>query len=69
MGIFHNLEQNLYNLNENTRSWISKSILRKENGAGSTQIPWLLAILQSYNHQNIMVLAQKQKYKSEEQVR
>ena len=49
--------------------WIAKAILRKKNSAGgkadySRCWPWHQTTLQSYRHQNRMVLAQKQKYRS-----
>ena len=37
-----------------TKTWIAKAILRKKNGIGGTS-----TILQSYSHQNNMVLTQK----------
>ena len=51
------------------RPQIAKAILRKKNGAGNNQAPGLQTILQSYSHQDGMVLAQKQKYRSMEQDR
>ena len=48
---------------------IAKAILRKKNGTGGNQLAWLQALLQSHSHQDSMVLAQKQKYRSMEQNR
>ena len=45
---------------------IAKAILRKKNGAGGIN---LQTVLQSYSHQDSMVLAQKQKYRPMEQDR
>ena len=42
---------------------IAKAVLRKKNGTGGINIhAWLQTILQSYSHQDSMVLAQRQKY-------
>ena len=48
---------------------IAKAILRKKNGTGINwnQLAWLQALLQSHSHQDSMVLAQRQKYRSMEQ--
>ena len=45
---------------------ISKAILRKNNGTGGINLPDLKTILQSYSHQDSMVLAQRQKHRSME---
>ena len=45
----------------------SQSNLEKEKLSWRNQAPWLQTILQSYSHQNSMVLSQKQKYRSMEQ--
>ena len=54
------------------RPRIIKAVLRK-TGAGAMEleesISWLQIILQSYSHQDRMVLAQKQKYRAMEQDR
>ena len=47
----------------------SQSNLEKEKQSWRNQAPWLQSVLQSYSHQNIMVLAQKEKYRSMEQER
>ena len=47
----------------------SKSNAEKEKKSWRNQAPWLQTILQIYSHQNSMVLAQKQKYRSMEQDR
>ena len=47
----------------------SQSNLEKEKQSWRNQMPWLQTILQSCSHQNSMVLAQKQKYRSMEQDR
>ena len=45
----------------------SQSNLEKEEWNWRTRSAWLQTILQSYSHQNSMVLAQRQKYRSMEQ--
>ena len=45
----------------------SQSSLDKEEWSWRNQPSWLLIILQSYSHQDSMVLAQKQKYRPMEQ--
>ena len=45
----------------------SQSILEKEEWNWRNQPAWLQTILQSYSHQDSMVLAQRQKYRSVEQ--
>ena len=47
----------------------SQSNLKKEKQSWSKQAPWFQIILQSYSHQNIMILAQRQTYRSMEQDR
>ena len=51
------------------RPRIAKAILRKKKWSWRNQAPGLQTILQSYSHQDSMVLAQKQKYRSMEQDR
>ena len=45
----------------------SQSYVEKEKCSWKNQAPWSQVILQSYRHQNNMVLSQKQKYRSTEQ--
>ena len=47
----------------------SQSDLEKEEWNWRNQYSWLQTILQSYSHQDSMVLAQRQKYRSMEQNR
>ena len=47
----------------------SQGSLEKEEWGWRSQTSWLQIILQSYNHQDSMVLAQKQKYRPMEQDR
>ena len=47
----------------------SQSNLEKEEWNWRNQPTWLQSILQSYSHQDSMVLAQRQKYRSMEQIR
>ena len=51
------------------RSLNSQSNLEKEDWCWRNQLSWLLAILQSYNHQDSIVLTQRQKHTSMEQNR
>ena len=69
LAFFRELEQkNSQFVWKHKRPQIAKAILRKKNGDGKSG-PGLQTILQSYSHQDSMVLAQKQKYRSMEQDR
>ena len=48
------------------KSWIAEPILEKEIWNWRNQPAWFQTILQSYSHQDSMVLAQRQKYRSME---
>ena len=70
MAFFTELEQkNLKIFMETQKTLNSQSNLEKEKQNWRNQAPWLQTILQSYSHQNSMVVAQKQKYRSMEQDR
>ena len=45
----------------------SQSSLEKEEWSWMNQFSWLQTVLQSYSHQDIMILAQKEKYRPMEQ--
>ena len=47
----------------------TQSYPEKEKWSWRNQAPWLQSILQSYSHQNHMVLVQRQKYRSVEKDR
>ena len=69
MAFFSGLEQKiLYFVWKHKRSQTAKAILRKKN-SWRNQDPWLQIKLQSYSHQNSVVLAPKQIYGSMEQGR
>ena len=69
-GIFHrNRTKNFTICMETQNTLKSPSTLEKEKWSWRNQAPWLQTILQSYSHQDSMVLAQKQKYRSMEQDR
>ena len=74
-GIFHRTRtKNLKICMETQKTLNSQSNPEKEkrswrNQAPWLQTPWLQTILQRYSHQNSMVLAQKQNYRSMEQDR
>ena len=54
---------------ETQKTLSSQSYPKKEKWSWRNQVPLLQTILQNYIHQNSMVLAQKQKYRSMEQDR
>ena len=54
---------------ETQKTLNSQSSLEKEEWTWRSQASWLQIILQSYSHQDSMVLAQKMKYRSMEQDR
>ena len=70
MTFFTELEQkNLKICMETQKTLNSNNNLGKEKQSWKNQAPWLQTILQSYSHQNSMVLAQKQRCRSTEQDR
>ena len=69
-GIFHRTRtKNLKICMETQKTPNSQSNLEKEKQSWRNQAPWFQTILQSYSHQNSVILAQKQKYRSMEQNR
>ena len=69
-GIFHRPITNNFTIcMEIQKTSNSQSNLEKEEWNWRNQATWLQALLQSYSHQDSMVLAQRQKYRSMEQNR
>ena len=61
--------QFLWKYKKKKKTQIAKAILRKKNGTGGINLLDFQALLQSHSHQDSMVLAQRQKYRSMEQNR
>ena len=69
-GICHRTRTNNFKICvEIQKTSNSHSNLEKEEWNLRNQLAWLQALLQSYSHQDSMVLAQRQKYRSTEQNR
>ena len=69
-GIFHRTRTNNFTIcMEIQKTLNSQSNLEKEEWNWRNQRSWLQALLQSHSHQDSMVLAQRQKYRSMEQNR
>ena len=69
-GIFHRTKTKNFTIcMETQKTPNSQSNLEKEKWSWRNQAPRLQTILQSYSHQDSMVQAQKQKYRSMEQDR
>ena len=67
-GIFHRSRTQHFTIcmeSQNTPN--SQSNLEKEKRSWRNQAPWFQTILQSYSHQDSMILAQKQKYRPMQQ--
>ena len=68
--VFHRTRTNNFTIGVETQKTSTReSNLEKEEWNWRNQPAWFQTILQSYNHQDSMVLAQKQKYWSMEQNR
>ena len=66
--IFHRTRTKNFTIHMETQKTLnSHSSLEKEEWSCKNQPSWLQIILQSYSHQDSMVLAQKQKYRPMEQ--
>ena len=69
-GIFHRTRTKNFTIPMQTQKTPnSQSSLEKEEWSRRNQPSWLQIILQSYSHQDSMILAQKQKYRPMEQDR
>ena len=69
-GIFHRTKTKNFTIHMETQKTPNiQSSLEKEEWGWRSQTSWLQIILQSYSHQDSMVLAQKQKYRPMEQDR
>ena len=69
-GIFHRTRTKNFSIHmETPKTPNSQSSLEKEEWNWRNQASWLQVMLQSYSHQDSMVLAQKQKYRPMEQDR
>ena len=69
-GIFHRIRKKNFTIHMETQKTLnSQSSLEIEEWSWSNQPSWFQIILQSYSHQDSMVLAQRQKYRSMEQNR
>ena len=67
-GIFHRTSTKNFTIHMETQETPnSQSSLEKEEWSQRNQPSWLQIILQSYSHQDSMVLTQKQKYRPVEQ--
>ena len=68
--IFHRTRTKHFTMHMETQKTLnSQSSLEKKEWSWNNQPSWLQIILQSYSHQDSMVLAQKQKYRPMEQDR
>ena len=69
-GIFHRTRTKSFTIHMETQKTLNtQSSLEIEEWSWRSQPSWLQIILQSYSHQDSMVLAQKQTYKPMEQDR
>ena len=63
-GIFHRTRKKIFTIHMETQKTLnSQSNLEKEEWSWRNQPSWFQIILQSYSHQDSMVLAQKQTYR------
>ena len=68
VGIFHRIRTKNFTIHMETQNTLnSQSSLEKDEWSWSNRLYWLQIVLQSYSHQDSMVLAQKHKYRPMEQ--
>ena len=69
-GTFHRTRTKIFTIYMETEKIPnSQSNFEKEKWTWRNQVSWLQTILQSYSHQDSIVLAQQQKYRPTEQAR
>ena len=68
-GIFHRTRTKNFTIHMETQKTLNSQSGLENEWSWRNQLSWLQIILQSYSHQDSMVLAEKQKYRAMEQDR